>query len=145
MVFVSLKDLMTPVYFDGIIFSVKRLCSFDELGNTRSVGVLSLALKLGYSVKKCIAILTGEAQREKDDDLLSDQQNLEKVMDSEWNDRISHPLLATHRGRKLNQVDILSLTEDLENLREHLLQKISALSNALKEKEEPTLHASGEN
>ncbi len=51
--------------------------------------------------------------REKNDDLLSDQQHLEKLMDSEWNDCISHHSLATFHGRKFNQVDLVPLTEDL--------------------------------
>ncbi len=48
---------------------------------------------------KFIAILTGKALREKNDDLLSDQQHLEKLMDSEWNDHISHHSLATFHGK----------------------------------------------
>ena len=63
-----------------------------------------------------MAILTGQALREKDNTLLTDQQNLEKLMDSEWNDRISHHSLTTLHGRKLNQIDLLPLTEDLEKL-----------------------------
>ena len=138
----TLKDFMKPQYFDKIIISVKNVCGFEESGKTKTVGVPSLALKLGYSLKKCTAILTGQALREKDNTLLTDQQNLEKLMDSEWNDRISHHSLTTLHGRKFNRIDLLPLTEDLEKLRKHLLQRISVLMKALKEN--PTLHRWGE-
>ncbi|KAL9976628.1 hypothetical protein ACROYT_G013950 [Oculina patagonica] len=62
---------------------------------TRSI----ISLKLGYSVKKCITTLTGKALREKDDDLLSDQQHVEKLIDLKWNDCILHHSLATLQGR----------------------------------------------
>ena len=135
----TLKDFMKPQYFDKIIISVKNMCGFEESGKTKTVGVPSLALKLGYSLKKCMAILTGQALREKDNTLLTDQQNLEKLMDSEWNDRISHHSLTTLHGRKFNQIDLLPLIEDLEKLRKHLLQRISVLMKALKEN--PALHS----
>lgn len=54
----TLKDYMKPEYFDEII---KKLCSFDESGKAKAVGIPSLALKLGYSLKKCTAILAGIA------------------------------------------------------------------------------------
>ena len=80
---VTLKDFMKPQYFDQIIISVKNVCSFEESGKPQTAGVPSLALKLGYSLKKCSVTLTGQALREKDNTLLTDQQNLENVMDSE--------------------------------------------------------------
>ena len=50
----------------------------------------------------------------KDNTLLTDQKSLEKLMASEWNDRISHHSLTTLHGKKFNQIDLLALTEDLE-------------------------------
>ena len=88
------------------------------------------------------AILTGQALQEKDNTLLTDQQNLEKLMDSERNDRISHHSQTTLHGRKFNQIDLLPLTEGLEKLQKHLLQRISVLMKAIKEN--PTLHSWGE-
>ena len=49
-----------PEYFDKIITSIKTVCSLDQSGETETVGVCSLALKLGYSLKKCMAIFTGK-------------------------------------------------------------------------------------
>ena len=65
----TLKDFMKPQYFDKIIISVKNVCGFEESGKTKTVGVPSLALKLGYSLKKCMATLTGQTLREKDNTL----------------------------------------------------------------------------
>ena len=81
----TLQDYMKPEYFDMLITSVKTLCSFEESGKTKAVRTPSLALKLGFSLKKCITILIGKALREKDNALLQDQKYLEKLMVSEWN------------------------------------------------------------
>lgn len=52
----TLKDFIKPQYFDKIIISVKNVCGFEESGKTKIVGVPSLAVKLGYSLEKCMAI-----------------------------------------------------------------------------------------
>ena len=64
------------------------------------MGIPSLALKLGHSIRKCAAVLTGKAIRQKDNDLLPDQQNLEKLMASEWNEYIMQPPLLVSTSKK---------------------------------------------
>ena len=98
-----------------------------------AVGTPSLALKLGYSIKKGIAILTGKALREKNSTLLTDQQHLEKPMDSEWDERISHQSLSTLHGRRFNKIELLLLTKYLEIFRKYRLKQIAVLSKSLKE------------
>ena len=78
----NLEHFMKPEHFDLIIASVKSVCSFDQSGKTSAIGIPSLALKLGHSIRKCAAILTGKALRQKDNVLLTDQQNLEKLIAS---------------------------------------------------------------
>ena len=129
----TLQDYMKPEYFDRLISSVKALCSFEESGNKKAVCIPSLALKLWFSLKKCITILIGKALREKDDALLEDQNYLEKLMASEWNERISRHSLSTLHQRKFNQTELLPLTKDLESLRKYLLEQIAELSETLRE------------
>ena len=133
----SLQDYMKPEYFDRLIASVKTLCNLEESGKTKAVSTPSLALKLGFCLKKCIAILRGKALREKDDALLQDQTCLDTLMVSEWNERISHRCLSALHQRKFNQTELLPLTSDLEVLRKHLLKQIAELSKTLREA--PTL------
>ena len=71
---------------------------------TKTLSVPSLALKLGHSLKRWIAILTGKALREKDNTLPVHQKNLEKIMNSEWHQRVSHHSLTSLRGTKFKQI-----------------------------------------
>ena len=129
----GLEDFMKPEHFDLIIASVKSLCSFDQSGKTSTVGIPSLALKLGHSLRKCTAILMGKALRQKDNILLTDQQNLEKLIASEWNERISHPSLSMLQSKKFNKIELLPVTSDLEILRKYLLDQLSGLTKSLEE------------
>ena len=137
----TLQDYMKPEYFDRLITSVKTLCSSEESGKTKEVCTPSLALKLGFSLKKCITILIGKTLREKDNALLQDQKYLEKLMVSEWIECISHHSLSTLHQRKFNQIELLPLTKDLEIVHNYLLNQITTLSETLREV--PTLYRSG--
>ena len=77
---IHLKDFLKPEYFDHIVASVKTLCNFEE-SSAKSVGIPSLALKLGHAINKCITIQRGKALREKDQVLLQDMDNLECLWD----------------------------------------------------------------
>ena len=137
----QLKDALKPECFDHIIASVKSLCSFDN-SSTQSVGTPSLALKLGHAIKKCIAIQRGKALRTKDETLLQEQDNLQKLMESEWGDKVSSHSLTTLHKREFNKVNLLPLAEDLEKLRKHLLARIAALTEIVSKK--PTLENWGQ-
>ena len=78
---IHLKDFLKPEYFDHIVASVKTLCNFEE-SSAKSVRITFLALKLGHAISKCITIQRGKALREKDQVLLQDMDNLEKLMGS---------------------------------------------------------------
>ena len=138
---IHLKDFLKPEYFDHIVASVKTLCNFEQ-SSAKSVGIPSLALKLGHAINKCITIQRGKALREKDQVLLEDMDNLEKLMGSEWSDSISYHSLGTLYKRKFNKPDLLPVTEDLEVLRKHLLQKIVTCTETLKAA--PTIQNWGE-
>ena len=138
---IHLKDFLKPEYFDHIVASVKTLCNFEE-SSAKSVRITSLALKLGHAINKCITIQRGKALREKDQVLLQDMDNLEKLMGSEWSDSISYHSLGTLYKRKFNKPDLLPVTEDLEVLRKHLLQKIVTCTATLKAA--PTIQNWGE-
>ena len=88
------KDCMRPECFDRLITSVKTLCNFEEAEKTKVECTSSLALKLWFSLKKCIAILKGKALLEKDDALFQDQACLDALMVSEWNGCISYRCLS---------------------------------------------------
>ena len=128
----GLEHFMKPEHFDLIIASVTLLCSFDQSGKTSGVGVPSLALKLGHSLRKCAAILNGKALRQKDN-VLTNQRNIEKLIASEWNKCISHHSLPMLQSKKFNKIELLPVTSYLEILRKYLLDQLSVLTRSLGE------------
>ena len=92
-----------------------------------------MALKLGHSLRKCAAILTGKALRQKDNVLLTDQQNLWKLIAFEWNDRTSHHSLSALQRNIFNKIELLPVTNDLEILRKYLLDRLLVLTRSLEE------------
>ncbi|KAG5882524.1 hypothetical protein JTB14_006796 [Gonioctena quinquepunctata] len=64
---ISLGELLCPENFDVIISATKQLChSHQQITGRPEFGIPSLALKLGYSLKKCVAIERGQALRRGD-------------------------------------------------------------------------------
>lgn len=128
----KLSDYIKPDKFDKVVEAVKKTSGFPT--TNEEVGVLtpSLALKLGYSLQKCALIIRGEALRDKDNALLEDVENFKKLMESEWEFRISHHSLATLSERKYNKVNVLPLAEDIDKLRRYIDEKVTKTSSDLK-------------
>lgn len=112
-----LIDAFTPEKFDAVVLATKSLCSTsNEVAKRSEFGIPSLALKIGYSIRKCIGIERGLCLRKGDlkrNDILL---NFLSILDLEWSNRISSNALATLQSRKLNSVDLLPITGDLIKL-----------------------------
>lgn len=129
----QLSDFIKPVKFDVVVNAVKSLSKFQFQDGAQRVATPSLSLKVGHSLKKCVAILRGQAFRTKDKDLQEDADNFEKLLDSEWSHRVSHHSLSTLEAGKFNKVELLPLADDLEKLRKSILSKISSTTQVLAE------------
>ena len=118
--------------FDVLIQCVMQSSSkFDVKRGEKEVGTPSLALHNGHSLKKCVCVVRGKALREKDKGLLEDVEHFEKLMEAEWNFRISHHSITTLNDRKHNQPELLPVTNDLKKLKEFITSKIIALTSEL--------------
>ena len=137
-----LMDFIRPDKFDVVIEAVKEMCKFQVNSGKQDVGTPSLALKVGHSLKKCVQIVRGRALRDKDKSLLEDAENFEKLLQTEWSDRISHHSLTTLGDRKYNKVDLLPLAEDLKTLRNYVLGRVSLYTKSLEH--QPSLEAWGQ-
>ena len=127
----GLLQFLCPEKFDVVVKCVMDLSNFDvKMGESR-VGTPSLALHIGYALKKCLGIVRGKALREKNRGLLEDVENFEKLMEAEWNYRISRHSLTTLNDRKHNQPDLLPVTSDLQKLKEYITLKIISLTSQL--------------
>jgi hypothetical protein len=130
----TLADYLKPQHFDHIITATRQLCSFDKITekSSKKVGVPSLALKLGYQIKKCIFVIQGTAFRRKDNSLLQDCEHLLKLFEGEWNDKISYHSLETLSKQKFNTLNLVPLTRDLVKLRGTLATKLKDLTADVK-------------
>lgn len=129
-----LKYFILPKYFDVIVNAVKKLARMEQNQNERSeFGVPSLALKIGYSLKKCGGVLRGEALRNSDDGYDKSLRNLLYLLELEWSNRISSNALATMQTRKINHTTLLPLTSDLKKLNSFIDKEIITNKNIVME------------
>ncbi|CAG9760301.1 unnamed protein product [Ceutorhynchus assimilis] len=127
-----LVDALTPEKFDAVVLATKSLCvTSNEIAKRTEFGIPSLALKIGYSIRKCIGIERGLCLRKGDlrrnDTLLG----FLSILDLERSIRISSNALATLQSRKLNSVDLLPITGDLIKLSKFLEFMIQETKNDL--------------
>lgn len=123
----QLSDFIKPGELDVVVSAVKALSKFHCEDGVQHRATPSLSLKIGHSIKKCVNILQGHALRRKDKELQEDVDNFEKLIESEWNHRVSHHSLCTLGSKKFNNVELLSLAEDLEKLRKSVLSTAQVL------------------
>ena len=126
----GLKSFIDTTKFDDLVEAVKELCRFNEESRL-DIGIPSLALKLGHSIKRCAQVVKGSALRNKDGNVIKRAKRFIDLFESEWTSKISSRSLASLGSKKQNKVDYLPLAEDLTRLKNHLDSKITSLSSAL--------------
>ena len=77
----QLSDFIKPEKLDVVINAVKSLSKFQFQDGVQRVANPSLSLKVGHSLKKCVAILRGWAFRRKDKDLEEDADSFKQLLD----------------------------------------------------------------
>ena len=128
----TLQEYIDTSMFDALVDAVKELCRFDAESRL-DIGIPSLALKLGHSLKRCAQVLKSSALRKKDEVTIKRAKRFLDLYEADWSNKISSRFLASLGSRKQNKVEYLPLAEDLELLRKHLDSKIVALSKVLSE------------
>ena len=135
-----MQDFIDTSKFDELIDAVKDLYGF----NTESrldIGILSLALKLGHSLKWCAQVPRSSTLRSKDEASIKQAKRLLGLFEAEWINQIRSRSLASLGSKKQNIVEYLLLAEDLTVLRQHLDRKIADLSESLKGRQvSPSVH-----
>lgn len=128
-----LSEWLLPEHFDIVVAAVKRVSYFSENRVRRpKFDVPSLALKLGYNIKKCICINKGICLRKGDIAGYEKLNAFLSIMELEWNIKISSNALATLYDRKINAVELLPLTEDLIMLNRYLNNELIKAKSLLK-------------
>lgn len=128
----SLRDCLQPEKFDTLIGGILSLVRSDHNEHGRpQLGIPSLALKLGYSLKKCAGIMLGKSIKSGDQAGERKAEAFLKLYDLEWNKRISKCALATLSQRKTNAPQLLPLTQDLVTLQSYQLRTMNELGQQL--------------
>ena len=128
----QLSNYIKPSCYDSVVNAVRELCTFEVKDGQQSVGTPSLALKIGYALKKCVNVVVGKALREDNLAMERDASNFRRLLETDWSYAISHHSLTTLNVRKFNKVDVLPLAEDLEKLRKYIDKVISTSIVSLK-------------
>lgn len=116
---------MTPKEFDHVVPAVKNVCHAKYCAKPRpQFDIPSLALKLGYSIRKCISIRKGICLRNEDLKSTESLNSFLEIMDLEWSIKISSSALSTLIKRKMNVTELLPLTDDLVRLNKFLNENL---------------------
>ncbi|KAG5862139.1 hypothetical protein JTB14_035810 [Gonioctena quinquepunctata] len=128
----SLSQCLQPRYFDSVINATKSLClTFSSVTNRPQFGIPSLALKIGYSLKKCANFERGNALRRGDIKKNKELESFLALMDIEWSIRISSNALNTLHVRKFNCTQLLPITSDLIKLNNYLETEMKKLTEQI--------------
>lgn len=123
----SFSDYLTPDKFDLIVQATKNI-TMNQISSDSIVRpefhTPSLALKIGFALKKCIAIQRGSALRAGNMKMNKSLLSLNDLIDMEWNIRISSNALSTLHRRKFNATQLLPITDDLVKLSRHIDNEI---------------------
>ncbi|KAK4884529.1 hypothetical protein RN001_000800 [Aquatica leii] len=131
-----LSEWLNPAGFDIIVSAVKNLCKVECMRKARPTYTTpSLALKIGYHLRKCIAISKAQCLRREDTNAIQTLNNFQSLMDMEWTSKISSNALRTLFDRKINAVELLPITEDLLKLNKHLNSHLQMCKEALEQSE----------
>ena len=126
----TLQSFIDTSKFGNLVDVVKELCRFNQESQLE-IGIPSLALKLGHSIKRCAQVVKCSALRSKDKNVVKSSKHFIALFEGEWTTKISSRSLASLGSKKQNKVDYLPLAEDLTKLKDHLDAKMESLSSTL--------------
>ena len=92
----NLAKFIHPAHFQSVIAAAKQVAGFSEV--THLFKTLSLALKVGHSVKQCAKILKGIALQNGDEIMLTQSSRFLTLSEDLWTEEIY-----THASRSLGE------------------------------------------
>ena len=125
----AFENFIDTSKFDNLIEAVKELRGFNQESRL-DIGIPSLALKLGHSIKRCTQVVKCSALWRKDKIGIKKAKRFIDLFENKWTAKISSWSLGSLGSKKQNKVDYLPLAEDLTRLKDDLYSKIESLSSA---------------
>ena len=109
---VSLDSLIKAEMFSQVVNGTLTMCNISgEDESARSIP--SLALKIGYSLKRCANDMLVSAMEQNNDKREHEIEKFLKLMNLEWRSRVSAGAFTKLKQRKTMKADPLPLAEDL--------------------------------
>ena len=110
----TMKSMINPAHFDIVVNSTRVLAGYNE--NTHMYQKGSLALKMGYSLKKIALNLQAEAKKQFKPDDQKLAEDFHSVISSEWCDEVSSTANQSLEREKFNKPDLQPACNDVAKL-----------------------------
>ncbi|XP_029974322.1 uncharacterized protein LOC115407893 isoform X2 [Salarias fasciatus] len=135
----SFEEATKPKNFQKVIAAVKTVAGYDE--KKKCYRTQSLALNLGYSLKKIGDILLCRAIAAEDEGMIKLAEQFTQLCTKEWARLVPNKALASLTKSKLDKPSTLPFTEDVQRLHQYLEKKSADAVKSLKENESPRTYA----
>lgn len=113
-----LEDSMRASNWESFVEAVKNLADFDK--ETQTFGIPSLALKIGFSMKKCAEDLLFFSIRNENEQQKQIADTFLQLYSCDWKTSISAKALNSLSQRKFNKTQLLPLVEDVVKMNSYL-------------------------
>ncbi|XP_059195919.1 uncharacterized protein LOC131986187 isoform X2 [Centropristis striata] len=113
-----IQDHIKPANFMYVIEAVKDVAGYNS--ETDAYRCPSLALKIGYSLKKISMLVESRANVQSDYSAAKDARTFRSVYEARWNELISAASLRTLQESKWNTPQLLPFTKDVQTLHSFL-------------------------
>ncbi|XP_062608302.1 uncharacterized protein LOC134270140 [Saccostrea cucullata] len=127
----ELSSFIDPRKFDIVVQSTKEVSGFSM--ETTKYKTPSLALKIGYSLKKCAGIMKGNALRTGDSEVEAKASKFIELYELKWNEEITPHAYRTLEEMRRNRVHLIPLTNDVILLNNYLQNEFQKAYDRLTE------------
>jgi hypothetical protein len=119
----TLADALVPRNFDCLVEATREVAGFVAMSREEAhdnFEVPSLALKIGYGLKRAAEIDIVKALKEDRKASLEERRNFLTVYDNQWSRKVSSPALISLKEKKEKKDVALPLTEDIRKLTSYI-------------------------
>lgn len=117
----GLKDFIEPAHYYEVVAAVKDVSGYRA--DTNDFSTPSLALKLGFSIKKCAQILRGQFIIHEQDLAKKAVKDFLNLMDINWTTDVSRKALRTLNTGKWNKPARLPVAKDVSTFNKFINRK----------------------